>query len=151
MLFRSLHRLGTSLRTGSSDWIERRLSCREDYCAYGSWMKTDMPKKSAVKTIIVKQLWSNSQWTVRYGRVNAGRGSTGAKRLFRIVGEKLPFEAIDAVEKYMKSKGMSRNGVYRCTCSAQEHRLQSARWAKPRSGTAPDLRRDPTLHQSLLC
>ena len=75
-------------------------------------MKTDMPEKSAVKTIIVKRLWSNSQWTVRYGRVNAGRGSTGAKRLFRIVGEKLPFEAIDAVEKYMKSKGMSRNGVY---------------------------------------
>ena len=71
-----------------------------------------MPKKSAVKTIIVKRLWSNSQWTVRYGRVNAGRGSTGAKRLFRIVGEKLPFEAIDAVEKYMKIKGMSRNGVY---------------------------------------
>ena len=70
-----------------------------------------MPKKSAVKTIIVKRLWSNSQWTVRYGRVNAGRGSTGAKRLFRVVGEKLPFEAIGAVEKYMKSKGVSRNGV----------------------------------------
>jgi hypothetical protein len=71
-----------------------------------------MPKKSTVKTIIVKRLWSNAQWTVRFGRVNAGRGSTGAKRLFRVVGEKLPFEAIHAVEKYVKSKGMPKNGVY---------------------------------------
>ena len=59
-----------------------------------------MPKKSTVKTIVVKRLlWSNAQWTVRFGRVNAGRGSTGAKRLFRVVGEKLPFEAIHAVER----------------------------------------------------
>jgi len=71
-----------------------------------------MPKKSAVKIIVVKRLWSNSLWTVRYGRVNAGRGSTGAKRLFSVIGEKIPFEAIHAVEKYMKIKGMSRNGVY---------------------------------------
>jgi hypothetical protein len=71
-----------------------------------------VPKQSTVKTIVVKRLWSNAQWTVRFGRVNAGRGSTGAKRLFRVVGEKLPFEAIQAVEKYMKSKGMPRNGVY---------------------------------------
>ena len=71
-----------------------------------------MPKKSAVKIIVVKRLWSNSLWTVRYGRVNAGRGSTGAKRLFRVIGKKIPFEAIHAVEKYVKIKGMSRNGVY---------------------------------------
>ena len=58
-----------------------------------------MPKKSAVKTVLIKRLWSNAQWTARFGRVNAGRGSTGAKRLFRVVGEKLPYEAIKAVEK----------------------------------------------------
>ena len=71
-----------------------------------------MPKKSAVKTIVVKQLWISDQWTVQYGRVNSGRGSTGGRRLFRIVGEKLPFEAIGEVKKYMKSKNMPRNGVY---------------------------------------
>lgn len=71
-----------------------------------------MSKRSAVKNIVVKRIWGNNQWTVRYGRVNAGRGSTGARRLFRVVGEKLPFEAIHHVEKYMKTKGLPRNGVY---------------------------------------
>ena len=71
-----------------------------------------MSKRIAVKTIIVKKIWGNSQWSVRYGRVNAGRGSTGARRLFRVVGEKLPFESIHLVERYMKGKGMRRSGVY---------------------------------------
>ena len=71
-----------------------------------------MPKRTAVKNISVKRLWANAGWTVRYGRINAGRGSTGAKRLFRVIGEKLPFEAIGHVEQYLKKKGMPRNGVY---------------------------------------
>lgn len=71
-----------------------------------------MSKRTAVKSIVATRIWGNTQWTVRYGRVNAGRGSTGGRRLFRVIGEKLPFESIHSVEKYMKRKGMTRAGVY---------------------------------------
>jgi hypothetical protein len=72
-----------------------------------------MPKKSAVKKITAKNVWSNAEWKIRYGRLNAGRGASGPKKsLLRVVGEKRPFEAISHVEKYMKSKEHPRNGVY---------------------------------------
>jgi hypothetical protein len=34
------------------------------------------------------------------------------KRLFLVVGEKIPFEAINAVSKYLKDNKIHRNGVY---------------------------------------
>lgn len=67
-----------------------------------------------IKTIKVARVWGDKQqWTVRFGWLNAGRGGAGAgKRLFRVVGEKLPFEALAAVNKYLRSQAVGREGVY---------------------------------------
>jgi len=51
--------------------------------------KDDMTKK--IKTIKVAKIWSDKQWTVRFGSLNAGPGKAGGvSRLFRVVGEKIP-------------------------------------------------------------
>jgi len=70
-----------------------------------------MAKK--VKTIKVKKVWFDKQWTVQFGWLNAGRGGAGGgKRLFRVIGEKLPFEALNEVNKRLRSQGVRREGVY---------------------------------------
>ena len=72
-----------------------------------------MAKRAAVKTIKVARIWGDGQWNVRFGKLNPGRGRPDAVRsLFRVVGEKLPFEALHAVSKYLKLQGIGRNGVY---------------------------------------
>ena len=72
-----------------------------------------MAKKSAVKTITDPRIWSDGQWTVRFGKLNPGPGRPEAvQSLFRVVGEKLPFEAIHKVSKRLKAEGITRNGVY---------------------------------------
>jgi hypothetical protein len=72
-----------------------------------------MPKKSAIKSITDPKIFGNNDWVVRFGRLNAGRGAAGGvKRLFRVVGEKIPFEAIHKVSKRLKVEGIVRNGVY---------------------------------------
>ncbi len=66
-----------------------------------------------IKTIEVAKIWGDKQWTVRFGRLKPGRGRPQAvSSLFKVVGEKLPFEALSAVDKYMRDNGIRRNGVY---------------------------------------
>jgi len=66
-----------------------------------------------VKTVSVPKVWADKQWTVRFGRVNAGPGRPeGAPRLFRVLGEKLPFEAINSVNSELRTQGVRRTGVY---------------------------------------
>jgi hypothetical protein len=66
-----------------------------------------------VKKITVPKLWSDRQWIVRYGRLNAGRGRPeGAPRLFKVLGEKLLYEALNDVNRHLRSLGIQRNGVY---------------------------------------
>ena len=70
-----------------------------------------MAKK--VKTIKVANISNDKEWTVRFGKINAGRGAAGPiKRLFLVVGEKIPFGALSAVSKYLKDNKIRRNGVY---------------------------------------
>lgn len=72
-----------------------------------------MPKKASVKTVKVAKIWGDDQWIVRFGKLNPGRGRPEAvERLFVVVGEKLPFESIEQVNKHLKGEGISRNGVY---------------------------------------
>ncbi len=72
-----------------------------------------MAKRAAVKTITVARIWGDKQWIVRFGKLNPGRGRPEAVRsLFRVVGEKLPFEAIREVNKYLRREKIGRNGVY---------------------------------------
>lgn len=66
-----------------------------------------------VKTIKVAKVWGDKQWTVRFGRLNRGLGRPeGVQSLFKVVGEKLPFESLNAVNKYLRDNNIRRNGVY---------------------------------------
>jgi hypothetical protein len=70
-------------------------------------------KRKSAKAIKVTKLWSDDQWTLRFGKLNPGRGRPESIRsLFQVVGEKVPFGAIQAVNKHLKSLGIGRNGVY---------------------------------------
>ena len=70
-----------------------------------------MAKK--VKSIKVAKIWGDKQWTVRFGALNPGPGRPDAvQSLFKVVGEKIPFEALNAVNKYLRDNKIRRNGVY---------------------------------------
>lgn len=67
----------------------------------------------ARKIIKFDNVFSDNQWIVRFGWLNAGRGKAGSgKRLFRVVGEKLPIEAINKVNNLLRSRLVRREGVY---------------------------------------
>jgi hypothetical protein len=71
------------------------------------------PKKAVAKTIRASQLYADSQWTVHYGELKVGRGRPEAiQRLFLVLGEKLPFESLKFVKRYLKSLSLLRTGVY---------------------------------------
>jgi hypothetical protein len=72
-----------------------------------------MAKKAAVKAI-KETIWvDNKQWTVRFGKLNPGPGRPESiQSLFKVVDEKLPFEAINKVNAYLRALGVRRNGVY---------------------------------------
>src|SRR6266700_739090 len=70
-------------------------------------------KKASVKSIKVEMVWRDGQWTVRFGYLNPGRGRPQAvTSLFHVIGEKLPFESINAVNGILKAEGITRSGVY---------------------------------------
>jgi hypothetical protein len=71
-----------------------------------------MAKKSTVKSIKVERIWGDKEWVVRFGSLNAGPGAAGGvERLFRVVGEKIPFDAINNVSSYLRSHEKGREGV----------------------------------------
>ena len=71
-----------------------------------------MRKKKAVKKMI-QTVRRDEQWTVSFGKLNPGPGHPGSIRnLFRVMGEKPPFEARGKVSQFLKAKGFSKNGVY---------------------------------------
>jgi hypothetical protein len=66
-----------------------------------------------IKTIKVAKIWGDKQWTVRFGWLNPGRGRPqGVPRLFKVLGEKLPFEALSQVDKHLRDIGIRARGVY---------------------------------------
>lgn len=69
-------------------------------------------KKPSTKTI-TQEVWNGSSWTVQYGQLKRGRGRPGrVSRLFKYIGEKLPFEALDEVQSHFVSDGTAAEGVY---------------------------------------
>ena len=82
-------------------------------------------KPSHTKTLQVKAVWKDKQWAVRCGKLTSGPGKPAA-RLFLMVAEKIPYEAIDDVRKHAtpvvypekkskrgpKPKRKTINGVY---------------------------------------
>jgi len=77
-------------------------------------------KKAVSRRIIVdKGIYSATPWVVHFGelqrtRNGPGRPPTASKteHLFRVIGEKLPFEALGAVKKHIREKGYTSQGVY---------------------------------------
>lgn len=69
-------------------------------------------KKPSRKSTI-EQVWDGDGWTVGKGRLVPGRGRPEKQgRLFTVVGEKLPIRSLNTVEKELKARKLSREGVY---------------------------------------
>ena len=65
------------------------------------------------KTSIDSVGFAGSNWKIVYGELKRGRGRPGvSEHLFRVVGEKIPFEALSSVRKHLKANGHLPNGVY---------------------------------------
>lgn len=59
------------------------------------------------------QVWLDQRWTVSFGKLKPGPGRPRkVSHLFRVIGEKLPIEALDSVASHLKSKGLHSQGVY---------------------------------------
>lgn len=69
-------------------------------------------KKPSKKTI-EKQIWNNSHWTVKTGKLVPSPGRPPAvKSLFQHVAEKIPYEALDSVRREFEANGWTTTGVY---------------------------------------
>jgi hypothetical protein len=75
-----------------------------------------MAKRVAVKKIEADVRDGSGKWVARFGKLDPGRGrQTAVPNLFQVVGEKLSFEVLSAVDKHLgslASKGIRRKGVY---------------------------------------
>ena len=71
-----------------------------------------MPRAKRTKSV-ANTVWENAQWKVVRGRlVRAPGRPKSTESLFRVVGEKLPFDALGAIQKEMTVRGLPRTGVY---------------------------------------
>ena len=71
-----------------------------------------MPRTKRTKSVSVT-VWENTIWKVVRGRLIRAPGRPKATQsLFRVVGEKLPFEALRPILKAMVALGLPRTGVY---------------------------------------
>jgi hypothetical protein len=61
----------------------------------------------------VERVWKNDTWTVGHGRLVPGRGRPRKHtRLFTVAGERLAIEALEAVRRDLRRRGLSEEGVY---------------------------------------
>ncbi len=75
---------------------------------------TSAKKKSPLtKTVSEQVVGDGNIWTVDYGELKRHQGNPGkVEHLFKVVGEKLPFEALSEVKEHLEQKGHSWQGVY---------------------------------------
>jgi hypothetical protein len=75
-------------------------------------MTSNQTKRTSRKQIS-GALWQSAEWLVKPGKLvpRPGRPSK-ASHLFRYVAEKLPFDSLESVEKFMVSEGEHLHGVY---------------------------------------
>lgn len=78
-----------------------------------------MPKKKRTKGLSEKRtnpapVFSDGElWIVKHGRLVPAPGRPeNEKHLFRVVGEKLPYDCLAAVRTDMEERGLSTEGVY---------------------------------------
>lgn len=84
-----------------------------------STIKNGTKKAPAKRVIIDAGIYNTSPWIVHFGQLQPtpkgrGRPTNGSKteHLFRVIGEKLPYEALGAVRKHLKEKNYPSQGVY---------------------------------------
>jgi len=76
-----------------------------------------MANKSALTKMTHTSVFKGELWNVQFGELKRHQGNPGRTgHLFRVIGEKLPYEALAAVKKHVKEhaeeKGFKSNGVY---------------------------------------
>lgn len=87
-------------------------------CAQGDKLEllTGMAKKNKgkAKKVVRGEVYSDGRtWKVVHGKLVPTPGRpTKVESLFRVVAEKLPFEALSTLEKYMKKNRLPRTGIY---------------------------------------
>lgn len=69
-------------------------------------------KQRGKKEILHRDVFRDAQWHVHHGMLRRSPGHPGTAHLFRVVGEKLPFTALRRVERDLKERGLTRQGVY---------------------------------------
>jgi hypothetical protein len=76
--------------------------------------KTKRSNKKPCTKIIKEKIWAdNSVWTVQYGELKRPVGNPGkTDHLFRVVAEKIPYDALQKLKKDMVKKDLPRTGVY---------------------------------------
>lgn len=58
-------------------------------------------------------VWSDAIWSVKKGHLSRPRGRPGKiEPLFKALGEKLPYGALDEVEASLQQRGIPRSGIY---------------------------------------
>ena len=70
-------------------------------------------KKKPARKERQSQVWANADWVVEFGELKRGAGRPPAtERLFKAVGEKVPFDALGKVRDKLKTEGIGIVGVY---------------------------------------
>lgn len=71
---------------------------------------------SKIKKVTEQSVFRNAQWTVCRGMltkpVKVGRPIKDVEHLFKVVGEKLPYESLSKVSQALKEEGVGTKGVY---------------------------------------
>lgn len=70
-------------------------------------------KPPATKTVIKAIFADGNLWTVQYGELKRGQGRPPkTEHLFKVIGEKIPYTALQNVKQHLKANGHTSQGVY---------------------------------------
>jgi hypothetical protein len=70
-------------------------------------------RKAALTKSSVETVRSLPSWTIRYEALKRGKGRPQkVQALFKVIAEKIPFEALDDVRKHVEKQGIAPNGIY---------------------------------------
>ncbi len=70
-------------------------------------------KTKAHKKVESADVWHGNSWVVKYGELKRGRGNPGnVANLFKVVGEKLPFDSLAKIKAALVAEGLHHQGVY---------------------------------------
>lgn len=77
-------------------------------------MKRAQRRGKALATKVTQEtVWSDPSWNILYGELRRSRGRPRkAQPLFKVVAEKLPFEALDRVRRHLQEQRITPTGIY---------------------------------------